>query len=629
MTKRFSLLALFLTLLMLSVLRVSAEPAQNGSLTDTMDRPSCVTTPVPRVAIAGDSWAHYMWDRDEDNDHNHNIIFDMFGHGDKVAIAKSVDSLASYNTVPQPERDDIYAVGGSQARQWVDTANWPFQLALNKAITENPSVDIVMFSIGGNDFLEVPARDSDDINDPFDGGWYQSMDLDYYDGFEADYFDLALNNAMAVITNTREVHPGIDFLMTSYDYPNFNNEPALYCEFYSCNKRREMSYKVNGVPMPLIDDAGINNLLAQVEEQRGEMIEAYGNGVFYDNGMGLNHYYYGYDFAPYMHGGNAQADPGTLPYPERTFPYAVGGDPNFPSIRPNFRPFPFPFGGAPSDLDPLHLTDHAYLYKITNQTENYFFPTFRGEPTMTFVSDGGSADGWSDGTTFGVESIQVGDGGAGVTVYGIVSFDTSGLPDGAIIDAASFYLLRDAGGEGSNPFESGALGAARVDMASGFFGDSADVEAADATAAADASDVACAHGTARAEHFAVRFDVTTNGLSQINRAGTTQFRIAFELTDADVDKLMFKDGDANRLPNGTTETTNVVYNGQDHFIESLVNEGLAQMMGTPRPFLDVSYTTTPTAVTLAGTQANGVQVWPLILISGIGLLLGTLRLKRN
>lgn len=613
----------------------SAEstPLQS-STANTMDGASCVTTPVPRVALAGDSWAWYMYDRDDDDLHNHDIIFDKFGQGDKSVIGDGADSLASYNAFPEAERVDKYTVGGTQARHWADLENWPLQTALNKALTLNPTVDIVMFSIGGNDFLEVPARDSDTISDPLQGGWYQYMDLDYGLGFEQSYFDLALTNAMAVITNTRAVHPSTDFLMTSYDYPNFNNEPIVpYCELYSCNKRRELSYKdpLTSLPSPLISDIDINDLLARVEKQRGEMIEAYGNGVFYDNGMGLNHYYYGYDFSPYMHGGNEQADPGTLPYPERTFPYTDGGNPLLPSIRPNFRPFPFPITNTPSDLDPLHLTDHAYQYKITNQVENYFLDKFRGEPTATFFSQGGDNDGWTDGTTFGIESIQIGDAGEGVTVYGIVSFDTSNLPDDVAISAASFYLLRDVGGEGSNPFESGALGSVQVDVANGFFGGSAAVEVGDAGASADASDIACAHGSAREEHFAIRFDVTSDGLTQINRTGTTQFRIAFTLTDAEIDRLLFKDGDSERLPAGTTETTNVVYNLQNHFIDSIVHEGLANVMGTPHPFLDVKYTsaTTPTAITLNGGVAT-VQPFAMILFAVMSLLLlGTLMTWRK
>ena len=42
---------------------------------------------VPRVLLAGDSWAQYMWD-----DGSHNDIFDRFGFEDRRAVSRSLGS---------------------------------------------------------------------------------------------------------------------------------------------------------------------------------------------------------------------------------------------------------------------------------------------------------------------------------------------------------------------------------------------------------------------------------------------------------------------------------------------------------------------------------------------------------
>ncbi len=101
------------------------------------------TTPTPRVLLAGDSWAQYMWDDDA-----HNAIFDKFGQADKLAVSRSLGSNpgAGYHG---PE----YAVSGSEAREWVDTANYPWIVNVVAELVAEPTIDTVMFSLGGNDVL--------------------------------------------------------------------------------------------------------------------------------------------------------------------------------------------------------------------------------------------------------------------------------------------------------------------------------------------------------------------------------------------------------------------------------------------------------------------------------------------
>ena len=87
--------------------------------------PSGVET--PRALLVGDSWAQYMWD-----DGSHNDIFDKFGHDDKTMVSESLGSM------PDPGYSGTaVAISGSEARNWVDTANYPFIANMVDALNNN------------------------------------------------------------------------------------------------------------------------------------------------------------------------------------------------------------------------------------------------------------------------------------------------------------------------------------------------------------------------------------------------------------------------------------------------------------------------------------------------------------
>jgi len=216
----------------------------------------------------------------------------------------------------------------------------------------------------------------------------------------------------------------------------------------------------------------------------------------------------------------------------------------------------------------------GYQYKIVQETEALFFPHFRGQALATFVSRGGNEDGWTTGSTTGTTGILLGDNGLSV-YYGIVSFDTSSLPDDATIIGARFYVTRSAL-TGVNPFSSGALGIPRVDVAEGTFG-GLGIEAADASAPATASNAGFLAGSATSNGYAVGVEITGSGLAAINLSGTTQFRMSFPNvgSGSGADAVTLYDGD-NTAPLTGFPT-------------------LSAYMGTSQPFLDVSYTR-PTGV---------------------------------
>lgn len=132
----------------------------------------------------------------------------------------------------------------------------------------------------------------------------------------------------------------------------------------------------------------------------------------------------------------------------------------------------------------------------------------------------------------------------------------------------NLYIIRN-GASNNNPFTSGLLGNPQIDVKTGEFG-AISIENSDYSAAADATDVGCFHGTALQNDFALRTDLDVAGMTALNTLGNTQFRISFPNTDANPDFIDFNAGDA--VVDGNFATVD-----------------LAEFMGDARPFLDIQY----------------------------------------
>jgi fibronectin type 3 domain-containing protein len=139
---------------------------------------------------------------------------------------------------------------------------------------------------------------------------------------------------------------------------------------------------------------------------------------------------------------------------------------------------------------------------------------------------GGSASATSTGTA----GLRAGDDGKDKQIKAIVSFDTSSIPDGAQIISATLRLKRGTK-SGTSPFTT--HGTCLVDIKGGTgFNGSTTLTKGDFQAPADATAVATL-GDAPVNGAWSVGSLTPAGLSWIDKAGTTQFRIYFELDDND------------------------------------------------------------------------------------------------
>ena len=118
-TVRSGLLALMLLLGGGSVCHVSAEEA--------------------RILIVGDSWATGI------------LVFKAFPN---VFDEHGLENVGVVGAAT--------ALGGSRAEQWANNHKGKLD-ALDKALAENPTIDIVHLSIGGNDFLKAAMKDNEDV----------------------------------------------------------------------------------------------------------------------------------------------------------------------------------------------------------------------------------------------------------------------------------------------------------------------------------------------------------------------------------------------------------------------------------------------------------------------------------
>ena len=161
---------------------------------------------------------------------------------------------------------------------------------------------------------------------------------------------------------------------------------------------------------------------------------------------------------------------------------------------------------------------------------------------FTTVSGGGSGsylsvdakDGWVREST---ETSGVGGGYATTATYlgdtaskqqyiGVLSIDTSAIPDTATITSATLTIRRL--GKGGDPT---SLGSITVDIKNGYYGTSDSLAAADFEAASSATNVATLTPYPAANGDYSSGSLNSSGRSNINKTGVTQFKIRFTTDD--------------------------------------------------------------------------------------------------
>ncbi|MBI2927274.1 MAG: fibronectin type III domain-containing protein [Verrucomicrobia bacterium] len=191
----------------------------------------------------------------------------------------------------------------------------------------------------------------------------------------------------------------------------------------------------------------------------------------------------------------------------------------------------------------------TYTYRVRAGNENGFSVASDEAsadtlpPTTVVFTSVGAQDGYVtesgeesnvggsySATTTGTAGLRAGDNKSDRQTKAFVSFDTSTIPAGAEIISATLRLKRGTK-SGTNPFTT--HGPCRVDIKAGTgFGGSTALAKADFQAPADAVGVATLSDAPANGDWSVGA-LNVEGLSWIDRVGSTQFRIYFQFDDND------------------------------------------------------------------------------------------------
>jgi hypothetical protein len=169
---------------------------------------------------------------------------------------------------------------------------------------------------------------------------------------------------------------------------------------------------------------------------------------------------------------------------------------------------------------------------------NIFYNRWKADSilqTQTFYSNA-AQDGWileskensnAGGSLNNTNSVfNLGDSPKNKQYRAILSFDTSLLPEDAVIVSSTLKIKRQ-GVSGANPFN--VLGGLRVDMRQPFFGTSVDLEMGDFQAAAGQKSVAIFGAKPTSSWYSALLN--DRGRAYVNLTGTTQFRLRFAMDD--------------------------------------------------------------------------------------------------
>ena len=140
-------------------------------------------------------------------------------------------------------------------------------------------------------------------------------------------------------------------------------------------------------------------------------------------------------------------------------------------------------------------------------------------------------------------TINIGDSFFRQQQLGLLHFDTSSLPDNAVVTGISIQMKLQ-GTTGTNPFTT--HGSLLVDIASPFFGTLVNLQAADFQAASSISGVGAFNPVSLAGNW-YNADLGDSAFPLLNLSGPTQFRIGFSLgddNDSIADLLKFYSGNS-------------------------------------------------------------------------------------
>ncbi len=418
----------------------------------------CNTT-TPKILVLGDSWAFFSWQGDSYNEN-----CNRFGFTDMEAISNSTLS-----------------VNGSKASNFFTDA--PRVQELRDVLGNNPSIEFIHFSLGGNDLLGSYHTSNSSSQNSID---YQTLMVDIRAGLDTIF----------------SINPNLKVLISGYDYPNFE-ETILS---FPVPSQHPFYDKWTNMGQPTA--AQLNQGLLDISALFTDSCNVW-NNVSFVNNLGLMQNTYGQPTNLTVAPGGSYAA-GSLTVPQ--------GLPNYPSPVTSLQ-----FNG----LDSFHLSNSGFEQFIKRHFKEYYWNALRNADA-TIVSSDSSLNGTVSYYIATSDSLSIGNSNANNNeVAGILSFNTASLDQSQNIQKASIFVQRESL-MGNNLIDSSLT----LEIKSDYFGGSLQLETTDFTDAADASSNACTYGTFTENGSWMRIDIPYELLPFINKTSTTQFRLRYANTEA-------------------------------------------------------------------------------------------------
>lgn len=357
---------------------------------------------------------------------------------------------------------------------------------IQEKLNEFPSINVVHLSIGGNDVL---------------GSWNVNFTAQQTDSLQ----DAVFQRLDSVITFIKSARPGIQILWSGYTYPNFGEVIGSMPSFLQSSHPFYGTWQGMGFPTFI--------QLNTVQNQFTDLINnfyAADSQVTVIPATGLMQYAFGQavplGVAP---GGSYAAFTVPMPY----------GKPDYPSPKETMRDY-----GVTKDC--FHLSVAGY-YELVSQHTRKFYHKFLMDDVYTLATfnESGSVSSMNNMNA----SQYVGDEN-GEKFTSIFSFDVQ-MPE-SFVDKASVFIRIDEM-TGTNFLNSGL----EVKLINGFFGTQSVLEAADFSAAGDATAVPCVFGTDAVGKW-IRLDLPANLLPFIKNG---KIQIAVSAPAATASKVKFTD----------------------------------------------------------------------------------------
>ena len=433
-------------------------------------------TSVNKLMLVGDSWAKFSFDFESIPTN-----LDRFGF---TNIGMYSDNNLSINGAVS---DDFLTPAGKNAIQ--------------NGFANNPEIEWVNLSIGGNDILN---------------NWNKSMDTLATDSL-LDVTMLKIDSIIQYIKSTKST---VKIYISGYDFANFGEVIMTYAAptfhpFYS---------RWNGMGKPDFEE--MNKLLTRASLKFDVLVSGNHN-VFYKSALGLMQYLYGQTTALGVAPGGTYL-PKTVPLP--------GGRLDYPTPKIMMNDYVV-------FKDCFHLSNGGFDMFYKYHFEQYYWGELRNKKDISIVSEGGNKDGGITSlSSISPANVTVGNNSTTGVSKGIVSFNTSSVPSSTVIHSGNLFLYRD-NLTGSLPSFNKVI----LEVKKGNFGTSTSLDFGDYASIADKVDTACVFGTVKENGYWLRIKLPTGLLTEINTIGSTQFRISM-IDSMNGSTLFYSTGDSINKP---------------------------------------------------------------------------------